>query len=212
VNGGGWRRSRYLIFGHPSNDWPTDQRCLTYIFSLFLVVNVIALNCNVTNKGYVNQITIKAYHGNIVILLAETVVIKSGVQLRAYQKSLVKKSLRSSDTSVSSVILVCCKHRISIPAYAIEQQWWQLGVFKNEMSLMSFIYKMMLVLYQSGVISGYISNIYWHASKWSSISFSHWQCPWDREFSLPRFVGLLILSLWLQRFFERNFCITTTGW
>jgi hypothetical protein len=28
------------------------------------------------------------------------------------------------------------------------------------MSLISFIYKMMLVLYQSGVISGYISNIY----------------------------------------------------
>jgi hypothetical protein len=51
--------------------------------------------------------------------------------------------------------------------------------------------------YQSRVISGYISNIYWHASKWSSISFSHWQCPSDREFSFPRFVGLLILSLWV---------------
>jgi hypothetical protein len=45
-------------------------------------------------------------------------------------------------------------HRISIPAYAIEQQWWQLGVSKNEMSLMSYIFKMMLVLYQSGWISG----------------------------------------------------------
>jgi hypothetical protein len=65
-------------------------------------------------------------------------------------------------------------HRISIPAYAIEQQWWQLGDSKNEMSLMSFIFKMMLVLYQSGLIGGVISNIYWHASKWSSISFSHW--------------------------------------
>jgi hypothetical protein len=86
-------------------------------------------------------------------------------------------------------------HRISIPAYAIEQQWWQLGVSKNEMSLMSFIYKMMLILYQRGVISGYISNIYWHASKWSSIFFSHWQCPSDCEFSFPRFVRLLILVL-----------------
>jgi hypothetical protein len=41
------------------------------------------------------------------------------------------------------------------------------------MLLMSFIYKMMLVLYQSGLISDVISNIYWHASKWSSVSFSH---------------------------------------
>jgi hypothetical protein len=93
-------------------------------------------------------------------------------------------------------LFISTNHRISIPAYAIEQQWWQLGDSKNEMSLMSFIYKMMFVMYQSGVISGYISNIYWHASKWSSISFSHWQCPPDREFSFPRFVGLFILSLW----------------
>jgi hypothetical protein len=32
----------------------------------------------------------------------------------------------------------------------------------------------------------------------SSISFSHWQCPSDGDFSFPRFVGLLILSLWSQ--------------
>jgi hypothetical protein len=36
----------------------------------------------------------------------------------------------------------------------------------------------------------------WHASKWSFISFSHWPCPSDRDFSFPRFVGLLKLSLW----------------
>jgi hypothetical protein len=60
---------------------------------------------------------------------------------------------------------------------------------------MSFIFKMMLVLYQIVSISGPISNIYWHASKRCSISFSHWQCPSDREFSFPRSVGLLILSL-----------------
>jgi hypothetical protein len=87
----------------------------------------------------------------------------------------------------------CLFHRISITAYAVEQQW-QSGVPKNEMSLMSFIFKMTLVFYQNVSIS--ISNIYWHASKWSSISFSHWQSPSDREFSFPRFVGLLILSLW----------------
>jgi hypothetical protein len=100
-------------------------------------------------------------------------------------------------------IIIDWYHRISIPAYAIEQQWWQLGVSKNEMPLMSFIFKMMLVLYQSGLKSGVSSNIYWHASKWSSISFSHWQCPSDREFSFPRFVGLLILSLWLIQTFRR---------
>jgi hypothetical protein len=94
-------------------------------------------------------------------------------------------------------------HRISIPAYAVEQQWWQLGVTKNEMSLMSFIFKMMLVLYQSVSISGSISNIYWHVSKWSSISFSHWQYPSDREFSFPLFVGLLILSLWYKSYIRQ---------
>jgi hypothetical protein len=37
---------------------------------------------------------------------------------------------------------------------------------------------------------------YRHASKWSSISFLDWQCPSDEDFSFPRFVGPLILSLW----------------
>jgi hypothetical protein len=32
-------------------------------------------------------------------------------------------------------------HRISFPANAIEQQWSHSGVLKNEMSLMSFIFK-----------------------------------------------------------------------
>jgi hypothetical protein len=63
---------------------------------------------------------------------------------------------------------------------------------------MSFIFKMMLILYQSVSISGSISIIYWHASKCSSISFSHWQCPSDREFSFPLFVDLLIQSLWFM--------------
>jgi hypothetical protein len=62
---------------------------------------------------------------------------------------------------------------------------------------------MMLVLYQSLSISGSISNIYWHARQWSSISFSHWQCPSDREFSFPRFVGLLMLSLCLKQWFNQ---------
>jgi hypothetical protein len=81
---------------------------------------------------------------------------------------------------------------------------------------MSFIFKTMLVLYQSVLISGSISNIYWHASKWSSISFSHWQCPTDREFSFPRFVGLLILSLCLYHsltltsFTESSFVVPIT--
>jgi hypothetical protein len=51
-------------------------------------------------------------------------------------------------------------HGISIPTYAVEQQRTQSGVPKNEMPLMSFIFKMMLVLYQSVSISGSISNIY----------------------------------------------------
>jgi hypothetical protein len=36
---------------------------------------------------------------------------------------------------------ICNVHRISIPAYAIEQQWWQLGVSKNEMSFISLVFK-----------------------------------------------------------------------
>jgi hypothetical protein len=49
------------------------------------------------------------------------------------------------------------------------------GLPKNEMSLTSFIFKMMLVLYQSVSISSSISNIYWHARP--SISFSHLTVP-----------------------------------
>jgi hypothetical protein len=101
----------------------------------------------------------------------------------------VPYEVASNMTDVNSSRKHCIHHRISIPAYAIEQQWWQLGVSKNEMSLMSFIFRMMLVIYQSGSISGVISNIYWHASKWYSISISHW-----REFSFPRFGGLR--SVW----------------
>jgi hypothetical protein len=39
------------------------------------------------------------------------------------------------------LILDILNHRISIPAYAIEQQWWQSDVANNEMSLMSLIFK-----------------------------------------------------------------------
>jgi hypothetical protein len=129
--------------------------------------------------------------------------------LKCPYKTRVSRKRRSSSITRSKLILdtpstghsfpphytknnaeICSRnrpvHRISIPAYAIEQQWWQLGVSKNDMSL---IFKMMLVLYQSGLITGVITNIYWHASKWSSISFSHSQSPSDREFSFPRFVG-----------------------
>jgi hypothetical protein len=38
-------------------------------------------------------------------------------------------------------LLIGYNHKISIPAYAIEQQYWQSGVPKNEMSLMSLIIK-----------------------------------------------------------------------
>jgi hypothetical protein len=41
----------------------------------------------------------------------------------------------------STVWLFCFNHRINIPTYAIEQQCWQSGVPKNEMSLMSIIFK-----------------------------------------------------------------------
>jgi hypothetical protein len=41
---------------------------------------------------------------------------------------------------------------------------------------------------------------YWYVSKWSSISFWRRQCPSDGDFSFPRFVGLLILSLWKWSF------------
>jgi hypothetical protein len=40
------------------------------------------------------------------------------------------------------------------------------------------------------------------SSKWSSISFSHWQCSSDGDFSFPRVVGLLMQNLWLEYWFE----------
>jgi hypothetical protein len=96
--------------------------------------------------------------------------------------------------------LTCCRlynskyvyTRISIPAYAIEQQWGQSGVPKNEMSL---TFKNNARSFVTRVTMWLSFKNYWHANKWSSISFSHWQCPSDGDFSYPRFVGLLILSL-----------------
>jgi hypothetical protein len=88
------------------------------------------------------------------------------------------------------------EHRISIPAYATEQQWWQSGVPKNLMSLVSLIIKNDAFSIAKRVTMWHYFKNYWHATKWSAISFSHWQCPWDGDFSFPRFVGLLILSLW----------------
>jgi hypothetical protein len=86
-------------------------------------------------------------------------------------------------------------HRISIPAYAIEQQEWQSGVPKNEMSLMSLIFNNDASSIAKRDTMWHYFNNCWHATKWSSISFSHWQCPSDGDFSFLRFVGLLILSL-----------------
>jgi hypothetical protein len=59
------------------------------------------------------------------------------------------------------------------------------------MSLMSFIYKMMLFLYQSGVISGYISNIYWHASKFNGLSSLF------RIYSVHQIVSSFSHALWV---------------
>jgi hypothetical protein len=90
----------------------------------------------------------------------------------------------------------CSHHRISIAAYAVEQQWWQSGVPKNEMSLMSFMLKNYARSFARRVTMWlYVKNC-WHARTWSSISFWHWQHPSYGDFSFPRFVGLLILSLW----------------
>jgi hypothetical protein len=86
--------------------------------------------------------------------------------------------------------------KISIPAYAIEQQWWQSDVSKNEMSLMSLIFKNDTRSLVMRVTMWLYFKNYWHASKWSSICFSHWQWPSNGDFSFPRFIGILILSLW----------------
>jgi hypothetical protein len=83
-------------------------------------------------------------------------------------------------------------HRIKIPVYATEHQWWQSNVPKNKMSLIfnNDARSLLTLTFKN----------YWWASKWSPISFSHWQCPSDGDFSFPRFVSLLMLSLWAVRY------------
>jgi hypothetical protein len=63
------------------------------------------------------------------------------------------------------------KHRISIPAYAIKQQWWQSDVPKHKMSL---IFKNDACSLAIRVTMWLSFKTYWHASIWSSISFSYW--------------------------------------
>jgi hypothetical protein len=139
---------------------------------------------------------------------------------------------------------ICHDHRISFPAYAIEPQWWQTGVPKNEMSFFFLPFPILsgvgttcfssccdkdsAIIFTTGrlpdvsppwecrwnvinfqkwcslfsILNGSFSRIWWHANKWLSISFSHWQCPSDGDFSFPCFVGILILSLWSRQLNE----------
>jgi hypothetical protein len=57
------------------------------------------------------------------------------------------------------------------------------------------------------IIKNYAHSLASHVTMWlsfknllSCISFSHGQCPLDRDFSFPHLVGLLILSLWWWQF------------
>jgi hypothetical protein len=74
-------------------------------------------------------------------------------------------------------------------------------------SLMSLIFKNDDFSIARRVTMWHYFKNYWHATKWSSIFFSQCQCPSDGNFSFPRFIGLLILSLalnsanWLNRLF-----------
>jgi hypothetical protein len=69
---------------------------------------------------------------------------------------------------------------------------------KNLMSLISSVKNYSGLLARRVTMWLSVKNC-WHASKWSSISFWHWQYPPDRDFTFPRFVGLLILSLWVRK-------------
>jgi hypothetical protein len=95
-------------------------------------------------------------------------------------------------------------HIISIPAYAIEQQWWQSSVPKKDISLMSLICKNYARSIARRVTMCNSFKNFWPASKWLSISFSHLQCLSNGDFSFPRFVGLLILSLWVWQCFKAS--------
>jgi hypothetical protein len=64
---------------------------------------------------------------------------------------------------------------------------------------MSLIYKKYSTSLTKRVTMWLFLKNYWHGNKWSSISFSHWQCPSDGDVSFSRFVGLLILSLWVDQ-------------
>jgi hypothetical protein len=107
-------------------------------------------------------------------------------------------TIRYWAVETSQIFLRCAHDRISIPVYAIEQQW-QSDV-KNEWSLMSLIFKNDVRSLAWKFTKWLFFKNYWHTSKWSSVSFSHWQCPSNGDFSFPLFVGLLILSLWRPRF------------
>jgi hypothetical protein len=76
------------------------------------------------------------------------------------------------------------------------KQWWQSDVPINEMSLMSLIFKNDTRSLVKWVTMWLSFKICWYATKWSSISFSHWQCPSDGDFSFTRLFGVLILSIW----------------
>jgi hypothetical protein len=66
---------------------------------------------------------------------------------------------------------------------------------------MSFMFKNDARSFARRITMWYSVKNCWHDSEWSSISFWHWQCPWDGDFSFTRFVRLLTLSLWCYYWF-----------
>jgi hypothetical protein len=101
----------------------------------------------------------------------------------------------------NSTFLACCLHKIKLLYSKHSRLRYRTTMmtvrrFKNGVSLMSLIFKND-ALSLGWVTSWHSLKNYWHVSKWSPISFSHCQWPLDGDFSFPRFVGLVILSLWL---------------
>jgi hypothetical protein len=82
--------------------------------------------------------------------------------------------------------LLCCSVNVNL---------WKQGVPKNDMSLMSLIFKNNARSLARRVTMCLSVKNCWHASKWWSISFLHWQFPSDGDFSFPRFVALLSLRI-----------------
>jgi hypothetical protein len=101
-------------------------------------------------------------------------------------------------SNLQSRTLDCSDHIISIPAYAIEQQWWQAFQKKNVINFQKWCSLFSKACHYVAFIQKLVDTPVNGRPSLFRIDSVHQMDP-NKTWKRPRFVGLLTLSLWLRQ-------------